>query len=90
MKKKLQLNKEIVSILDRNSMRQMTKAGASDRCESGLCIEYTVKLCPSDRRTALGGTHSQRDPAPPAKDFTQKYDTNRISMFVSEIPARYG
>ena len=42
------------------------------------------------RRTALGGTHSQRDPAPPAKDFTQKYDTNRISMFVSEIPARYG
>lgn len=48
MKKKLQLNKEIVSILDRNSMRQMTKAGASDRCESGLCIEYTVKLCPSD------------------------------------------
>ena len=44
----------------------------------------------SARRTALGGTHSQRDPAPPAKDFTQKYDTNRISMFVSEIPARYG
>ncbi len=48
MKKKLQLNKEIVSILDRNRMQQLTKAGASDRCESGLCIEYTVKLCPSD------------------------------------------
>ena len=51
MKKKLQLNKEIISILDRNSMRQMTKAGAaptertcdhSDVCNSTLCMYDTI------------------------------------------------
>ena len=52
MKKKLQLNKEIVSILDRNSMRQMTKAGGNttiydptNRCESAKCVILTEKLC---------------------------------------------
>lgn len=52
MKKKLQLNKEIVSILDRNRMQQLTKAGGNttiydptNRCESLKCVILTEKLC---------------------------------------------
>ena len=48
MKKKLQLNKEIVSILDRNRMRQLTKAGGYDptnNCDSRPCIIHSDGLC---------------------------------------------
>lgn len=62
MKKKLQLKKEVVSILDRNSMQQMTKAGAqpskrtcvhSDVCASTLCIYDTVNHDKCESRVCL-------------------------------------
>lgn len=58
MKKKLQLKKEIVSILDRNQMNNLTKTGADDRtynvdCETGWtgCCQIKTIFCATDRFT---------------------------------------
>ena len=47
MKKKLQLNKEIVSILDRNRMQQLTKAGGDVTltCDTVLPDSQIAEVC---------------------------------------------
>lgn len=48
MKKKLQLKKEIVSILDRNQMNNLTKGGAGTGINTGTVIIRTQKTdCPT-------------------------------------------
>jgi hypothetical protein len=59
MKKKLQLNKEIVSILDRNQMNLLTKGGdaVSIPCLSNPCIDHS-EFC-NFTKNALCETYDQ-------------------------------